>query len=242
MNKDSYNTCFKCTILRQTAQAIIKNFSLGLLSRKKDDDGMEMLWLDFLNTDYHDWKRTGRDEDRLLNPERLSRLLKRWELHAGVPPEQEELASLQQFRSSLRGMAEALVGGAGLGSADLELLNRHMSKGRMVHELSLVSGHDGEAPVYQLHEKGGETGWSQVLAEIAASFARMLAQHEPSRIRICDNPDCLWVFYDDTRSRTKRYCEDTMCGNVMKVRRFRAKQKQAERKEGHTTGPEDKPS
>ncbi|WP_141639042.1 CGNR zinc finger domain-containing protein, partial [Paenibacillus riograndensis] len=39
------------------------------------------------------------------------------------------------------------------------------------------------------------------------------------------NPDCLWVYYDDTRNRSKRYCDDKMCGNLMKVRRFRARKK-----------------
>ncbi|UOK61501.1 CGNR zinc finger domain-containing protein [Paenibacillus sp. OVF10] len=33
------------------------------------------------------------------------------------------------------------------------------------------------------------------------------------------------MFYDDTRSRTQKYCDDKMCGNLMKVRRFRAKRK-----------------
>jgi predicted RNA-binding Zn ribbon-like protein len=63
------------------------------------------------------------------------------------------------------------------------------------------------------------------MAEIAASFARTLADGEKSRLRICDNPDCLWVYYDDTRNRSKRYCDDKMCGNLLKVRRFRARQK-----------------
>ncbi|MDT3426149.1 putative RNA-binding Zn ribbon-like protein [Paenibacillus forsythiae] len=48
---------------------------------------------------------------------------------------------------------------------------------------------------------------------------------KPSRFRICDNPDCRWAYYDDTRNRSKRYCDDKACGNLMKVRRFRARKK-----------------
>jgi predicted RNA-binding Zn ribbon-like protein len=40
-----------------------------------------------------------------------------------------------------------------------------------------------------------------------------------------ENADCLWVYYDDTRNRSKRYCDDKACGNLMKVRRFRARKK-----------------
>ncbi|MNI89783.1 CGNR zinc finger [compost metagenome] len=68
--------------------------------------------------------------------------------------------------------------------------------------------------------------WTQVMAEVAASLAKTLIDGEIGRIRVCDNPDCRWVFYDDTRNRTKKYCEDKTCGNLMKVRRFRARKKQ----------------
>jgi len=30
---------------------------------------------------------------------------------------------------------------------------------------------------------------------------------------------------DDTRNRSKRYCDDKLCGNLTKVRRFRARKK-----------------
>ncbi|MNW66741.1 CGNR zinc finger [compost metagenome] len=63
------------------------------------------------------------------------------------------------------------------------------------------------------------------MAEIASSFAAALVEKETSRFRICENPDCLWVYYDDTRNRSKRYCDDKLCGNLMKVRRFRARKK-----------------
>ena len=74
---------------------------------------------------------------------------------------------------------------------------------------------------------------SKILAcgEIAGSFAQATQQGELSRFRICTNPDCLWVYYDDTRNRSKRYCDDKMCGNLMKVRRFRAKKSESSNSE-----------
>ena len=67
-------------------------------------------------------------------------------------------------------------------------------------------------------------GLHAVLFEIASSFAAFLVEGDPDRLKLCDNPDCQWVFYDTTRRRTRRWCEDA-CGNLMKVRRFRAKKR-----------------
>ncbi|URJ62468.3 CGNR zinc finger domain-containing protein [Paenibacillus polymyxa] len=65
----------------------------------------------------------------------------------------------------------------------------------------------------------------KVVAEVVADFAQAFVSSGGSRIRICDNTDCRWVFYDDTRNRSKRFCDDKMCGNLMKVRRFRERKK-----------------
>jgi predicted RNA-binding Zn ribbon-like protein len=79
---------------------------------------------------------------------------------------------------------------------------------------------------YRIWLKPDHGGWTQVIAEIAADFTQTLLESNGSRFRICDNLDCKWVFYDDTRNRVKRFCEDKTCGNLMKVQRFRARKKE----------------
>lgn len=74
--------------------------------------------------------------------------------------------------------------------------------------------------------------WDWVLSEIAADFGDLLAFGERSRMKLCANPECRWVFYDETRNRSRRWCISAECGNVSKVRAFRAR-KRAE----HTSGP-----
>ncbi len=187
-----------------------------------------MLWLDFLNTDYHDWRGTGNDEDRLERADMVKRLLDTWQLSAPIPPSPPELTELRELRRWLRQLTERLVGGEAPTPEDLAMLNGYMETFRVAYRLEVEtpekSGHEAR-PHYRLKEMPQGQDWAEVQGAVAASFSRMLAHHEPGRIRICDNPDCLWVFYDDTRSRTKRFCDDTMCGNLMKVRRFRAKRK-----------------
>ena len=67
--------------------------------------------------------------------------------------------------------------------------------------------------------------WGWVLAEIAGSFAELLADGEPERVKLCENGECQWAFYDTTKNRRRRWCRPSECGNVFKVREFRARQR-----------------
>lgn len=186
-----------------------------------------MLWLDFLNTDYHDWRGAGEDEDQLERPELVQRLLDAWGLEAPVPLPPEEVEELRGLRSWMRQMTERLVRGEALGTEQLARLNGYLEAAPVTLRIGLApEGGQGTEGHYRLDEAvSDKAGWAAARGAIAVSFAKTLAQNEPGRIRVCVNPDCLWVFYDSTRSKTKRFCDDSMCGNLMKVRRFRAKRK-----------------
>lgn len=183
---------------------------------------MDLLWTDFLNSDWHDWRGTGQSGDRLDKPEWVARFLRTWSLVAPVPPSPADLEALRGLRTKLQHLARAAAGGAAPTPEDLQELNRILAGGPVIRRVEAAA--DGARVA--LHPQRED--WAQVMAEVAASFARTLTEGEPARVRICENPDCLWFFYDDTRNRTKRYCEDKTCGNLMKVRRFRARQKAGE--------------
>ena len=70
------------------------------------------------------------------------------------------------------------------------------------------------------------SGWAYVIWSIAHSFAKLISEYDTTRIKICENEDCGWIFYDESKSRTRRWCDSKLCGNIMKVRRYRNKQKQ----------------
>lgn len=182
-----------------------------------------MLWEDFINSYWRDW-RTGdrsKDRDRLEDQEWLEKWLEQQSLQVTSPPEPDELEQLKQLRGLLWGEVQKLVQGNSADPKLLEQLNMYMGKGPAIRQV--VWKPDGRAELSLLPQRND---WEQVMAEIAASFAAALLEKETSRFRICDNPDCLWVYYDDTRNRSKRYCDDKLCGNLMKVRRFRARKKQ----------------
>jgi predicted RNA-binding Zn ribbon-like protein len=52
---------------------------------------------------------------------------------------------------------------------------------------------------------------------------------DPARVRMCEAPDgCGWLFYDETRNGTRRWCSMKDCGNRAKARRHYAKSKGVE--------------
>lgn len=188
---------------------------------------METLWSDFINSEWHDWKGGGRSEDRLEKPSWQSGFLNDWRLRAPVPAADDDIAAMREFREKLHALAVELAGGGEIGEEAWQLLNQYMKPGTVYREFAA----DREGTV-KLEYRPAMAEWRQVLAEVAASFGQTVLQGEAGRIRVCDNPDCRWIFYDDTRNRTKKYCDDKMCGNLMKVRRFRARKKAEQNPDG----------
>jgi len=207
----------------------------------------ERLWIDFLNSVWHDWRGSGRAEDRLDRSEYVASFLAEHGLPPLPYPDKEELAALKALRSLLREQAERLAAGwtftDGLAErlnavlADAPVARRLMVRedgpepeadggGGGRHGLGLEADGDSPRAGWRVELVPLRPGWPAVMGGIAASFADTLAENGGQRVRICGNPDCRWVFSDDTRSRTKRYCEDKSCGNLMKVRRFRSRSKE----------------
>jgi predicted RNA-binding Zn ribbon-like protein len=44
-----------------------------------------------------------------------------------------------------------------------------------------------------------------------------------SRLKVCGNSDCRWVFYDRSRNQQGHWCQMAVCGNRLKNRAFRAR-------------------
>ena len=44
-------------------------------------------------------------------------------------------------------------------------------------------------------------------------------------LKTCANEDCRWVFYDGSRNHRGTWCEMASCGNKLKNRQFRARQR-----------------
>jgi predicted RNA-binding Zn ribbon-like protein len=174
------------------------------------------LWADLLNSDWHDYRGSGAREDRISNDTWMASFLARagWEGGLPAPAEREFLRSL---RSRLRRVVDALIAGKGLSSGDLKALNDFLASSPLVPRL------EKRGSGWRLSQAPSAAGIGRVAAAVALSFASMLADGDPARIKICANPDCGWVIYDESHNRTRRWCDVKECGNLIKVRRFRAR-------------------
>jgi len=178
---------------------------------------MDALCIQFINSEFRDFRgRWVRDE--LLQPGWLEQFLVTWGLQVETPPDAAVLAALVALRDLLKRMIESLADG-GIADDDLAQFNAILLK--ITLQRSLVQDSGG----YRLELATAKKDWDWVQAEIAASFAHMLIAHDPRRLKLCANDYCRGAFYDDTKSRTKRYCTAEKCANLMKARRFRARHK-----------------
>lgn len=112
-----------------------------------------------------------------------------------------------ELREAIYRMFAAVARGQGAGQDDLDRLNAEMGRLRLRPNLSL--------------------GWAQesgslddfLGAVVLAAVELASIEEERSRVRICEAPDCDWLFYDGSRNRSRRWCDMRQCGNRMKARR-----------------------
>ena len=114
----------------------------------------------------------------------------------------------------------AVAAGAPVASADLAALRTALA----------------EAPARaRLDAAGGAYAWrtpplqpevSDLLAPVLWSVGDLLLRSGERRVRRCANPDCLWLFIDESRMGTRRWCDMTSCGNRAKARRHYDKMRQ----------------
>lgn len=67
---------------------------------------------------------------------------------------------------------------------------------------------------------------TSILAPVLWSAADLLTGAESARIRECANSQCLWLFLDDSKNGTRRWCSMQACGNRAKAHRHYQRQKQ----------------
>jgi predicted RNA-binding Zn ribbon-like protein len=89
--------------------------------------------------------------------------------------------------------------------------------------LRITEGHDElllQNGKWGLEFVAREGGLDWLLAAIARSAAELIAEGPSARLRVCSNPSCGLFFYDNSRTRRRRWCSMSRCGNRHKVAAF----------------------
>lgn len=63
-----------------------------------------------------------------------------------------------------------------------------------------------------------------ILWPIAQSAAELLTSADLAKVRECEGSDCYWLFLDNSRNRSRRWCTMSSCGNREKARRHYRRQ------------------
>ena len=96
---------------------------------------MNTLWLDLLNSDWHDYKGGGMDEDRLENRQWLRRFLNKWEALQIEPDYPSIIKELKALRTLIRKMADDFRSEKGIRKADLNSFNTILENSPMVSRI-----------------------------------------------------------------------------------------------------------
>jgi predicted RNA-binding Zn ribbon-like protein len=69
----------------------------------------------------------------------------------------------------------------------------------------------------------GSGDFDRPLYPVMLAASDLLESQDVARLRQCGNDPCGWLFVDRSRSGTRRWCSSAECGNITRVRRFRAR-------------------
>jgi predicted RNA-binding Zn ribbon-like protein len=180
--------------------------------------------LDFVNTE---------GGERNGPPERIDGYgaLVAWSLYAGLVDAEEatrldaagrerpaaagEVADrATALREALYRILSAAAEGEASSEPDLAVLNdeleealrrRRLAPGGSGHEWRFEAGDRLDLPLWLVAHDAGE----------------LLTSDELGRLKECDGDSCTWLFMDESRNRSRRWCDMGECGNRAKVRRFR---------------------
>ena len=150
----------------------------------------------FLDTIEH-----GDKPDDLVDPAGLER----W---AAVEPGRASAVDVAQARALREAIRDAVRDPAAAAS--------HGRLARASRPFALRAGDPtiGERPLVPIG-----SGLHAALGRVVADLAEARASGAYDRLKLCAN--CGWAFMDESRNRSRRWCEMTSCGNQSKVRAYR---------------------
>jgi predicted RNA-binding Zn ribbon-like protein len=188
--------------------------------------GADDLCLGFANTRF--WRGSSEPTETLAG---FAELLQWLEGNAALPEGAVDQASDDpdreiaifdeaiEMREAIYRMFSAIAANQSVDDADLGALNDALQGAPSRRKLT-----GGGAGYAWVTAASGLTA-AILLAPVIWSSADLLAQAGRRRIRRCANDQCLWLFVDNSKSGTRRWCDMAACGNRAKARRHYLKTK-----------------
>ncbi|WP_344619681.1 CGNR zinc finger domain-containing protein [Dactylosporangium salmoneum] len=132
------------------------------------------------------------------------------------PPTGADLAALHELRRRLYSVFAAST------MADAVLrVNEILAAAPIQPRLTT---HDGRPPHLHFFPPYA-TLTDHLAADCAMALSLLIADGERARLRICAAEDCSRVLYDESRNRTRLYCDSQRCGNRLHAAAYRARRR-----------------
>ena len=182
------------------------------------------LCLSFANTLF--WRGRATPTETLQTPVDLLGWL---QTSAGVHTSELRLLTAQEaaqllaggiiMREALYGIFSALAAGSPPPRPDFATLQRSLANAPARRRIAkLTSGHAWEI-AQPVPTSPPDVLAAHVLAPVLWSAGDLLVGGAQYRVRRCANDACLWLFLDESKNATRRWCDMASCGNRAKARR-----------------------
>lgn len=173
------------------------------------------LCLDFANTRY--WRGQATPTETLNAPADLAGWVKTSEA-----PALKEFEAALALRETIHRLFDAQAQGKSPAARDIDTLNTALAAAPA--RKTLKRGRDGYD--WDVDMKSGTA--LALLAPVLWSAGDLLAGPKLGKVRRCANPECLYLFVDESRAGKRRWCMMSSCGNRAKARRHYHKSKEVD--------------
>ena len=161
------------------------------------------------------------DSDELESVESFQRFLEQSEMvEPGFEVEPQHLAPARELRDAVR---EALTANSE-GRPDPKAM-AHMIAGARTLAIDLQPDEQGHLAL----DLSPADTFPHLGSQLLAIAFQSQIEGTWERLKLCENPECRWAFYDNSRNRSGSWCRMGLCGNRLKNRAYRERRKQAAR-------------
>ena len=169
------------------------------------------LCLEFVNTRY--WRGQPTPTESLNGPDDLAAWLATQGAKDGRPLSRREFEQALEVRETIHRVFDATARGKPAAAGDLQALNERLAAAPARQAVRRDrSGYAWEVDPRTATAEGA-------LAAVLWSAGDLLTGGLLDKVRRCANPDCGWLFFDDSRAGKRRWCSMASCGNRAKAKR-----------------------
>lgn len=129
------------------------------------------------------------------------------------------LEEARALREALYRIFRAFAAGSGAEKEDMDRLNAVFRRANMHRTLFCGGLNTTGAPTFDWKWDASGAELDRVLWPVALAAADLLTVGDAQRVKECGGEHCNWLFLDQSRNRSRRWCTMRDCGNRLKARR-----------------------